>query len=65
MRDYQANDRFYDMLIEAHRNLSDDASAALNARLLLLLANHVGDLSILQQAIEAARVIDSSNCYKE
>ncbi|NDE46956.1 MAG: DUF2783 domain-containing protein [Betaproteobacteria bacterium] len=53
------------MLIEAHRNLSDDASAALNARLLLLLANHVGDLSILQQAIEAARVIDSSNCYKE
>lgn len=65
LRDYQANDRFYDMLIEAHRNLSDDASAALNARLLLLLANHVGDLSILQQAIEAARVIDSSNCYKE
>jgi 3-(3-hydroxy-phenyl)propionate hydroxylase len=65
LRDYQANDRFYDMLIDAHRNLGDEASAALNARLLLLLANHVGDLSILNQAIEAARVSHSSTCHKE
>jgi hypothetical protein len=65
LRDYQGNDRFYDMLINAHRNLSDDASSALNARLLLLLANHIGDVSVLQQAIEAAQTIQPSKSYKE
>jgi 3-(3-hydroxy-phenyl)propionate hydroxylase len=65
LRDYQGNDRFYDMLINAHRNLSDDASSALNARLLLLLANHIGDVSVLQQAIEAAKAIQTSTSYKE
>jgi hypothetical protein len=65
LRDYQGNDRFYDMLINAHRNLSDDASSALNARLLLLLANHIGDVSVLQQAIEAAQTIQPSTSYKE
>ena len=65
LRNYQGNDRFYDMLINAHRNLSDDASSALNARLLLLLANHIGDVSVLQQAIEAAQTIQPSTSYKE
>jgi hypothetical protein len=65
LRDYQGNDRFYDMLINAHRNLSDDASSALNARLLLLLANHIGDVPVLQQAIEAAKAIQTSTSYKE
>ena len=60
LRDYQANDRFYDLLLQAHRDLSDEASAAFNARLLLILANHIGELSILQQAIEAAQP-DTSN----
>jgi hypothetical protein len=43
------------MLIEAHRDLSDEQSALLNARLVLLLANHIGDLRILEEAITAAK----------
>jgi hypothetical protein len=52
---YSAGDEFYERLIEAHRGLSDGHSRLLNARLVLLLANHVGDLGVLQQALDAAR----------
>jgi hypothetical protein len=48
-------DDFYEALIEAHRDLSDEQSHALNARLVLLLANHVGDLDVLREALQAAR----------
>ena len=48
-------DDFYQMLIDAHRGLDDGQSAAFNARLILLLANHVGDLSILREALVLAR----------
>ena len=48
-------DDFYQALIDAHAGLSDEQSAALNARLVLLLANQVGDLAILREAIAAAR----------
>ena len=48
-------DRAYRMLIEAHRGLSDEESAALNASLVLILANEVGDVDVLHQAIELAR----------
>lgn len=48
-------DDFYQALIEAHAGLSDTQSAALNARLILLLANQVGDLETLKEAINAAR----------
>lgn len=50
-----AADEFYEALVEAHRGLSDAQSELLNARLVLLLANHVGDLATLREAIEAAR----------
>jgi hypothetical protein len=50
-----APDSFYEALIEAHRDLSEAQSHALNARLVLLLANHIGRLDVLQQALEAAR----------
>jgi hypothetical protein len=50
-----APDDFYEALIEAHRDLDSAASHALNARLVLLLANHVGSLDVLQQALLAAR----------
>ena len=43
------------MLIETHRGLSDEASRLVNARLVLLLANHIGQLDVLQQALAAAR----------
>jgi len=48
-------DEFYQALIDAHAGLSDEQSAALNARLILLLANQIGDLATLREAIAAAR----------
>lgn len=48
-------DAAFRLLIEAHRGLDEAASAALNARLVLLLANHIGDAQVLQEAIERAR----------
>lgn len=48
-------DDFYQALIDMHHGLSDEQSQAVNARLILLLSNHVGDLSILKQAMAMAR----------
>jgi Protein of unknown function (DUF2783) len=48
-------DDFYEALINAHRDLSDAQSHALNAKLVLLLANHVGSHSVVEQALQAAR----------
>ena len=48
-------DDFYEALIDAHRDLSPAESQALNARLVLLLANHIGALDVLQEALTAAR----------
>ncbi len=50
-----APDDFYEALIDAHRDLSTEQSHAFNARLVLLLANHVGSLDVLRQALAAAR----------
>jgi hypothetical protein len=48
-------DGLYAAIIEAHADLSDADSAALNARLVLLLANHIGDEAVLREALEVAR----------
>jgi hypothetical protein len=50
-----APDDFYEALIDAHRDLSLADSQALNARLVLLLANHIGALDVLKEALNAAR----------
>jgi hypothetical protein len=47
-------DDFYEALMNLHRDLSEEQSAAVNARLILLLANHIGDLDVLKQAITLA-----------
>ena len=47
-------DGFYDELLRAHEGLDDAQSAAFNARLILVLANHVGDRQVLRQALRAA-----------
>lgn len=47
-------DDFYELLMTAHEGLDFDQSAALNARLILLLANEVGDFDTLAAAIERA-----------
>jgi hypothetical protein len=48
-------DDFYEALIAAHRDLTDEQSLQLNCRLVLLLANHVGDLGVLREALALAR----------
>lgn len=48
-------DGFYEALMDLHQGLSPEESAALNARLVLLLANHIGDQTVLTEALSAAR----------
>ncbi len=48
-------DTAYRALVEARRNLSDAEAAELDARLVLILANHVGDLDVLREAIALAK----------
>jgi hypothetical protein len=50
-----APDDFYEELIDLHRGLSDGESALVNAKLILLLANHVGDIGVLREAMAAAK----------
>ena len=51
----EAPDDFYEMLINAHDGLSNSDSRLLNANLILLLANQVGKVEILKEAISVAR----------
>jgi hypothetical protein len=51
----QLNDDFYEALIDAHQGLATAESHAFNARLVLLLANHIGDLGVLRDALQHAR----------
>jgi hypothetical protein len=50
-----APDEFYQALIETHQDLSLAQSQSLNARLVLLLANHIGSVDVLREALRAAR----------
>jgi hypothetical protein len=54
-RDFSAGDDFYEALIDTHRDLTDEQSEQVNARLVLLLANHIGDIGVLRQAMALAR----------
>ena len=53
-------DGFYADLLGAHDGLSEDESIALNARLVLILANHIGDRAILREALAAASKGDAT-----
>jgi Protein of unknown function (DUF2783) len=48
-------DAAYRAIVEAHRGLSDEQSAALDTALVLILANHIGDLGVLSEAIALAK----------
>ena len=48
-------DGLYAIIIEAHAGLSEAESVALNARLVLLLANHIGEEVVLREALQVAR----------
>jgi hypothetical protein len=48
-------DAAYRLIVEAHRGINDEQSASLDAALVLILANHVGDIEVLRQAVALAR----------
>ena len=52
---FSAGDDFYEVLIDTHLGLGDEQSAEVNARLVLLLSNHIGDLTVLRDAMKIAR----------
>lgn len=45
----------YRSIVEAHRGLSDTQSAALDTALVLILANHIGDIDVLKDALALAK----------
>ncbi|MDP1739645.1 MAG: DUF2783 domain-containing protein [Polaromonas sp.] len=57
---FQDADAFYECLLDAHQGLSRDESELLNARLILILANQLGDASLLQACIAAAKPAESN-----
>ena len=53
---YRLNpDDAFRLVVEAHHGLDDEASAALDAALVLILANHIGDLGVLREAVALAK----------
>ncbi len=57
----QDADGFYEELLDAHHGLTQEQSQLFNARLILLLANQVGDARVLQQCLAAARTEQSAS----
>lgn len=53
---FQDADAFYERLMDAHHGLSPAQSALLNARLVLVMANQLGNSALLQSCLEAARL---------
>lgn len=47
-------DDFYELLMRSHEGLSEEESHALNARLVLLMANEIGDMNVLEKLLEVA-----------
>jgi len=55
-------DTFYENLIDAHNSLTEEESHFMNAKLVLLLANHIGDAEVLREALALARLgVSSAN----
>lgn len=54
-RDFSPGDDFYQQLIDMHRDLTDEQSAQVNAKLILILSNHIGDIAVLREAMALAR----------
>ena len=48
-------DEFYNALMDAHAGLAEADSHALNARLVLMMANRIGDIGVLRELLETAR----------
>jgi hypothetical protein len=48
-------DAAYVALVQARRGLSEEEAAALDAKLVLILANHIGDMEVLNEAVALAK----------
>jgi len=57
---FQDSDSFYEQLLDAHLGLTRDQSELLNARLILLLANQVGDAAVLADCVAAAKAMPAN-----
>ena len=55
-------DDFYAALLALHEGRSKEESDAVNARLILLLANHIGDMDVLREALDAAGQVENTSC---
>ena len=55
---FEDADAFYAALTDAHRNLTERDSERVNARLVLLLANHIGNQEVLMSALDAAAELE-------
>jgi hypothetical protein len=53
-------DGFYEELIDAQRGLSDEQAQLMNAKLVLTLANHIGDREVLREALQVARPLGAA-----
>ncbi|MEM9277083.1 MAG: DUF2783 domain-containing protein [Pseudomonadota bacterium] len=51
-------DDFYELLMQTHEGLSEAESHVLNARLVLMMANEIGDINVLQNLLEASKRSD-------
>ena len=51
---FSPGDDFYEALIETHSDLTEEQSALVNAKLVLLLSNHIGDITVLREAMKMA-----------
>jgi hypothetical protein len=58
-------DDFYDELLQAHGELSKEQSDDFNARLILLLCNHIGDRHIIREALQAAQMPSGEESIQE
>ncbi len=54
-------DGLFEALVDAHRDLDADASRRLDARIILLLANHIGHVAIVREAIAAALAVAAAS----
>lgn len=52
---FASPDDAFRLVVEAHHGLDDEQSAALDAALVLILANHIGDLDVLREAVGLAK----------
>ena len=57
---FQDADAFYEQLLNAHLGLSREESELLNARLILVMANQLGNTALLSDCIEAAKANENS-----